>query len=33
MEHVDVVGVTDAYMTLVRFCDQHLRQEEEGLLG
>ncbi|XP_054250756.1 DNA-dependent protein kinase catalytic subunit [Indicator indicator] len=29
MEHVDVVGVIDAYMTLVGFCDQHLRREEE----
>uniref|UniRef100_A0A663MNQ6 DNA-dependent protein kinase catalytic subunit n=1 Tax=Athene cunicularia TaxID=194338 RepID=A0A663MNQ6_ATHCN len=33
MEHVDVMGVIDAYMTLVGFCDQHLRREEEGLLG
>uniref|UniRef100_A0A8C3K0K1 DNA-dependent protein kinase catalytic subunit n=1 Tax=Calidris pygmaea TaxID=425635 RepID=A0A8C3K0K1_9CHAR len=32
MEHVDVMGVIDAYMTLVSFCDQHLRREEEGLL-
>uniref|UniRef100_A0A8C8B914 DNA-dependent protein kinase catalytic subunit n=1 Tax=Otus sunia TaxID=257818 RepID=A0A8C8B914_9STRI len=32
MEHVDVMGVIDAYMTLVGFCDQHLRREEEGLL-
>ncbi|PKU35877.1 hypothetical protein llap_13819 [Limosa lapponica baueri] len=32
MEHVDVMGVIDAYMTLVSFCDQHLRKEEEGLL-
>ncbi|XP_071593605.1 DNA-dependent protein kinase catalytic subunit [Heliangelus exortis] len=32
MEHVDVMGVIDAYMTLVGFCDQHLRKEEEGLL-
>lgn len=33
MEHVDVMGVMDAYMTLVGFCDHHLRKEEEGLLG
>lgn len=33
MERVDVVGVIDAYMTLVGFCDQHLRKEEENLLG
>lgn len=33
MEHVDVVGVVDAYMTLISFCDQYLRREEEGLLG
>lgn len=33
MEHVDVMGVIDAYMTLVGFCDHHLRKEEEGLLG
>lgn len=33
MEHVDLMGVIDAYMTLVGFCDQHLRREEEGLLG
>ncbi|XP_063182908.1 DNA-dependent protein kinase catalytic subunit [Chroicocephalus ridibundus] len=32
VEHVDVIGVIDAYMTLVSFCDQHLRREEEGLL-
>uniref|UniRef100_A0A663E4E6 DNA-dependent protein kinase catalytic subunit n=1 Tax=Aquila chrysaetos chrysaetos TaxID=223781 RepID=A0A663E4E6_AQUCH len=32
MEHVDLMGVIDAYMTLVGFCDQHLRREEEGLL-
>ncbi|XP_075350728.1 DNA-dependent protein kinase catalytic subunit isoform X2 [Mycteria americana] len=32
MEHVDVMGVIDAYMTLVNFCDQHLHREEEGLL-
>uniref|UniRef100_A0A8C3EIJ4 DNA-dependent protein kinase catalytic subunit n=1 Tax=Corvus moneduloides TaxID=1196302 RepID=A0A8C3EIJ4_CORMO len=32
MEHVDVVGVVDAYMTLISFCDQYLRREEEGLL-
>ncbi|NP_989989.4 DNA-dependent protein kinase catalytic subunit [Gallus gallus] len=32
MEHVDVKGVIDAYMTLVGFCDQHLRKEEEGSL-
>ncbi|XP_062426360.1 DNA-dependent protein kinase catalytic subunit [Rhea pennata] len=32
MEHVDVAGVIEAYMTLVGFCDQHLRREEEGLL-
>uniref|UniRef100_A0A8C4XNR5 DNA-dependent protein kinase catalytic subunit n=1 Tax=Falco tinnunculus TaxID=100819 RepID=A0A8C4XNR5_FALTI len=25
MEHVDVAGIIDAYMTLVGFCDQHLR--------
>ncbi|XP_072708622.1 DNA-dependent protein kinase catalytic subunit isoform X1 [Ciconia boyciana] len=31
-EHVDVMGVIDAYMTLVNFCDQHLHREEEGLL-
>uniref|UniRef100_A0A8C6J8U6 DNA-dependent protein kinase catalytic subunit n=1 Tax=Melopsittacus undulatus TaxID=13146 RepID=A0A8C6J8U6_MELUD len=30
MEHVDVTGVIDAYMTLVGFCDQHLRKEEEN---
>lgn len=33
MDHVDVVGVVDAYMTLISFCDQYLRREEEGLLG
>lgn len=33
MEHVDVMGVIDAYMTLVGFCDQHLRREEENSLG
>lgn len=33
MDHVDVGAVVDAYMTLVSFCDQHLRREEEGLLG
>lgn len=33
LEHVDVTGVIDAYMTVVGFCDQHLRREEEGLLG
>ncbi|KAM9024210.1 DNA-dependent protein kinase catalytic subunit [Ara ararauna] len=32
MEHVDVTGVIDAYMTLVGFCDQHLRREEENSL-
>uniref|UniRef100_A0A8B9FQM5 DNA-dependent protein kinase catalytic subunit n=1 Tax=Amazona collaria TaxID=241587 RepID=A0A8B9FQM5_9PSIT len=32
MEHVDVTGVIDAYMTLVDFCDQHLRREEENSL-
>ncbi|KFP72380.1 DNA-dependent protein kinase catalytic subunit, partial [Acanthisitta chloris] len=32
VEHVDVVGVVDAYMTLVGFCDQCLRREEEGSL-
>uniref|UniRef100_A0A8C3U087 DNA-dependent protein kinase catalytic subunit n=1 Tax=Catharus ustulatus TaxID=91951 RepID=A0A8C3U087_CATUS len=32
MDHVDVVGVVDAYMTLISFCDQYLRREEEGLL-
>uniref|UniRef100_A0A672TW27 DNA-dependent protein kinase catalytic subunit n=1 Tax=Strigops habroptila TaxID=2489341 RepID=A0A672TW27_STRHB len=32
MEHADVTGVVDAYMTLVEFCDQHLRREEENLL-
>ncbi|NXV78034.1 PRKDC kinase, partial [Atlantisia rogersi] len=32
MERVDVPGVISAYMTLVGFCDQHLRREEEGLL-
>ncbi|OXB55687.1 hypothetical protein ASZ78_003819 [Callipepla squamata] len=32
MEHVDVKGVIDAYMTLAGFCDQHLRKEEEGSL-
>ncbi|XP_032559787.1 DNA-dependent protein kinase catalytic subunit isoform X2 [Chiroxiphia lanceolata] len=32
MEHVDVVGVIDAYMTLIGFCDQYLRREEEGSL-
>ncbi|XP_027746012.1 DNA-dependent protein kinase catalytic subunit isoform X2 [Empidonax traillii] len=32
MEHVDVVGVIDAYMTLIGFCDQFLRREEEGSL-
>ncbi|XP_035175280.1 DNA-dependent protein kinase catalytic subunit [Oxyura jamaicensis] len=32
MEHVDMMGVIDAYMTLVGFCDHHLRKEEEGLL-
>uniref|UniRef100_A0A8C3JZN1 DNA-dependent protein kinase catalytic subunit n=1 Tax=Calidris pygmaea TaxID=425635 RepID=A0A8C3JZN1_9CHAR len=31
MEHVDVMGVIDAYMTLVSFCDQHLRREEEEI--
>uniref|UniRef100_A0A7M4FFG4 DNA-dependent protein kinase catalytic subunit n=1 Tax=Crocodylus porosus TaxID=8502 RepID=A0A7M4FFG4_CROPO len=31
MEHVDLTGVIDAYMTLVDFCDKHLRKEEEGL--
>uniref|UniRef100_A0A8C3EGH3 DNA-dependent protein kinase catalytic subunit n=1 Tax=Corvus moneduloides TaxID=1196302 RepID=A0A8C3EGH3_CORMO len=31
MEHVDVVGVVDAYMTLISFCDQYLRREEEAL--
>uniref|UniRef100_A0A803W9J0 DNA-dependent protein kinase catalytic subunit n=1 Tax=Ficedula albicollis TaxID=59894 RepID=A0A803W9J0_FICAL len=30
MDHVDVVGVVDAYMTLISFCDQYLRREEEG---
>uniref|UniRef100_A0A8C0EHT4 DNA-dependent protein kinase catalytic subunit n=1 Tax=Bubo bubo TaxID=30461 RepID=A0A8C0EHT4_BUBBB len=33
MEHVDVMGVIDAYMTLVGFCDQHLRREEEVSLS
>uniref|UniRef100_A0A8B9M5G6 DNA-dependent protein kinase catalytic subunit n=1 Tax=Accipiter nisus TaxID=211598 RepID=A0A8B9M5G6_9AVES len=33
MEHVDLMGVIDAYMTLVGFCDQHLRREEEGFFG
>lgn len=33
MDHVDMVGVVDAYMTLISFCDQYLRREEEGLLG
>ncbi|XP_071410665.1 DNA-dependent protein kinase catalytic subunit isoform X2 [Pithys albifrons albifrons] len=32
MENVDVVGVIDAYMTLIGFCDQYLRREEEGFL-
>ncbi|XP_017686738.1 PREDICTED: DNA-dependent protein kinase catalytic subunit isoform X2 [Lepidothrix coronata] len=32
VEHVDVVGVIDAYMTLIGFCDQYLRREEEGSL-
>ncbi|KAI1243372.1 hypothetical protein IHE44_0000969 [Lamprotornis superbus] len=32
MDYVDVVGVVDAYMTLISFCDQYLRREEEGLL-
>uniref|UniRef100_A0A8C0BU30 DNA-dependent protein kinase catalytic subunit n=1 Tax=Buteo japonicus TaxID=224669 RepID=A0A8C0BU30_9AVES len=31
MEHVDLMGVIDAYMTLVGFCDQHLRREEEEI--
>uniref|UniRef100_A0A674JBQ4 DNA-dependent protein kinase catalytic subunit n=1 Tax=Terrapene triunguis TaxID=2587831 RepID=A0A674JBQ4_9SAUR len=30
VEHVDLTGVIDAYMTLVDFCDKHLRKEEEG---
>ncbi|CAM5116256.1 unnamed protein product [Natator depressus] len=30
MEHVDLTGVINAYMTLVDFCDKHLRKEEEG---
>uniref|UniRef100_A0A6I8P9D2 DNA-dependent protein kinase catalytic subunit n=1 Tax=Ornithorhynchus anatinus TaxID=9258 RepID=A0A6I8P9D2_ORNAN len=29
-EHVDTGGVIDTYMTLVDFCDKHLRNEEEG---
>lgn len=33
MDHVEVVGVVDAYMTLISFCDQYLRREEEGVLG
>uniref|UniRef100_A0A8C3LKH7 DNA-dependent protein kinase catalytic subunit n=1 Tax=Chrysolophus pictus TaxID=9089 RepID=A0A8C3LKH7_CHRPC len=32
MDHIDVKGVINAYMTLVGFCDQHLRKEEEGSL-
>ncbi|RMC15431.1 hypothetical protein DUI87_07622 [Hirundo rustica rustica] len=32
MDHVDMVGVVDAYMTLISFCDQYLRREEEGSL-
>uniref|UniRef100_A0A803VG36 DNA-dependent protein kinase catalytic subunit n=1 Tax=Ficedula albicollis TaxID=59894 RepID=A0A803VG36_FICAL len=31
MDHVDVVGVVDAYMTLISFCDQYLRREEEEI--
>ncbi|XP_074056019.1 DNA-dependent protein kinase catalytic subunit isoform X1 [Macrotis lagotis] len=30
VEHVDVEHVIDAYMTLVDFCDKHLRKEEES---
>lgn len=33
VEHMDMVGVVDAYLTLISFCDQYLRREEEGLLG
>ncbi|XP_009101121.3 DNA-dependent protein kinase catalytic subunit isoform X1 [Serinus canaria] len=32
VDHVDMVGVVDAYLTLISFCDQYLRREEEGLL-
>uniref|UniRef100_A0A8C3Q098 DNA-dependent protein kinase catalytic subunit n=1 Tax=Chrysolophus pictus TaxID=9089 RepID=A0A8C3Q098_CHRPC len=31
MDHIDVKGVINAYMTLVGFCDQHLRKEEEEI--
>ncbi|KYO26142.1 DNA-dependent protein kinase catalytic subunit isoform B [Alligator mississippiensis] len=31
MEHVNLTGVIDAYLTLVDFCDKHLHKEEEGL--
>uniref|UniRef100_F6W6L3 DNA-dependent protein kinase catalytic subunit n=1 Tax=Monodelphis domestica TaxID=13616 RepID=F6W6L3_MONDO len=30
IEHVNVAGIIDAYMTLVNFCDKHLRKEEES---
>ncbi|XP_029447109.1 DNA-dependent protein kinase catalytic subunit isoform X2 [Rhinatrema bivittatum] len=30
MEKVDTIGVVKAYMTLVDFCDSHLRKEEEN---
>lgn len=29
----NVAGVIDAYMTLVNFCDQQLRKEEESAPG
>uniref|UniRef100_A0A8D2M7W0 DNA-dependent protein kinase catalytic subunit n=1 Tax=Zonotrichia albicollis TaxID=44394 RepID=A0A8D2M7W0_ZONAL len=31
MDHVDMAGVVDAYLTLISFCDQYLRREEEAL--
>ncbi|XP_069076234.1 DNA-dependent protein kinase catalytic subunit isoform X2 [Pleurodeles waltl] len=30
LENTDTAGVIEAYMTLVDFCDQHLRKEEEN---
>uniref|UniRef100_A0A8U8BLG7 DNA-dependent protein kinase catalytic subunit n=1 Tax=Geospiza parvula TaxID=87175 RepID=A0A8U8BLG7_GEOPR len=31
VDHVDMVGVVDAYLTLISFCDQYLRREEEEI--
>lgn len=33
LDHIDISGIIDAYMTLANFCDSHLRKEEQNSAG